>query len=135
MEIIGASNTQLRNFAVEQQRHTTEVDRFREVLERAMEGYAGEQNIAGSVLDREAIRNAAEMFEAFFLNMMFREMRRTSQQLNENSFIPKSHAERIFTEMMDEQVSENAARAGGIGIADMIYRQMTRQLQNEMNGV
>lgn len=126
MEIIGASNTQFRDFAMTQHRHETEVNQFRDILNAAMEHQINP--VEGTVVDRAAIRNAAEMFESFFINMMFREMRRTSQNLNENSFIPQSHAERIFTEMMDEQIAEKAARAGGIGLADMIYRQMTRHL-------
>jgi flagellar protein FlgJ len=127
MDISGISNSQFRDFAVTQNRQEAEVNRFRDLLATAMEGQVG-PNHEGTVLDRAEIRNAAEMFESFFINMMFREMRRTSAHLNENSFLPKSHAEKIFTEMMDEQVAENAARAGGIGIADMIYKQMTRHL-------
>ena len=129
MEIIGASNAQFRDFAMTQNRHETEMNQFRSLFDAALEnaGQTGPDH-EGTVLDRAALRDAAEMFESFFLNMMFREMRRTSAHLNENAFIPKSHAERIFTEMMDEQVAEDAARAGGIGIADMIYRQMTRHL-------
>jgi len=59
---------------------------------------------------------------------MFREMRRTTE--NEKTFMPKSNAERIFTEMLDEEMSNKAAAAGGFGLADMIYRQMTMNLDN-----
>ncbi|MCL2216556.1 MAG: rod-binding protein [Defluviitaleaceae bacterium] len=76
--------------------------------------------------DRAQIRQAAEMFEAYFLQMMFREMRRTN--FNENGIIPRSNAEQIFTDMMDETISDQAAAQGGFGLADMIYKQMTRRL-------
>jgi flagellar protein FlgJ len=124
MEIIGAANTQFRDFSMTQQRHESEIGRFQEIFNQAMENQANPAE--GSVVDRAAIRQAAEMFESYFLQIMFREMRKTT--LNENSFIPKSHAEKIFIEMMDEQVSKDAAAAGGIGLADMIYNQMTRHL-------
>jgi flagellar protein FlgJ len=117
MEIISASNTQFRDFTAAHQRHETEINRFREIFDRATESQE---------VDRAAIRNAAEMFESYFLQLMFREMRKTSE--NERTFIPKSHAERIFTDMMDEEVAKNAASAGGVGLADMIYKQMTRHL-------
>ena len=121
--IIGISNTHFRDFTMTQHQHETEIGRFQEMFNQALQANPAE----GSVLDRTAIREAAEMFESYFLQMMFREMRKTT--LNENSFIPKSHAEKIFTDMMDEQVSKDAAAAGGIGLADMIYRQMTRHLE------
>jgi Rod binding domain-containing protein len=124
MEIIGASNAQFRDFATSQHQHEAEIGRFREIFDQVMENQINPTQ--GSVVDRAEIRKAAEMFESYFLQIMFREMRKTT--LNENSFIPKSHAEKIFTEMLDEQVSKDAAAAGGIGLADMIYKQMTRHL-------
>ncbi|MDR0272377.1 MAG: rod-binding protein [Clostridiales bacterium] len=71
------------------------------------------------------MREAAEMFESYFLNMMFRQMR--SINFNEDGFIPRGNAERIFTEMLDEEISNQAAKQGGFGLADMIYMQMTKQ--------
>jgi len=71
-----------------------------------------------------AIRNAAETFESYFIQIMLREMRRTIP--DDGGLIPKSQAERIFTEMLDEEKSKEMARAGGIGLADVIVRQMTR---------
>jgi len=129
MEIISATNTQMRNFAMDQQQHEAQMGQFQAIFQQMMDAQpatgTGAAN-APPAVDRAAIRDAAEMFESYFLQIMFREMRRTT--FNEQGFLPKSHAEKIFTEMMDEEVSKSAAAAGGIGIADMIYRQMTRHL-------
>jgi len=127
MEILSSTSTQFRDFHTTQHTHEQTVGRFQEMFNQALEARpaAADPN-AGSVVDRAALRHAAEMFESYFLQMMFREMRSTT--LNENSFMPKSHAEKIFTDMLDEQVSKDAAAAGGMGLADMIYRQMTRHL-------
>jgi len=76
--------------------------------------------------DRAQMRQAAEMFEAFFLQMMFREMRSTN--FNQEGLFARSHAENIFTEMLDETISDKAAAQGGFGLADMLYAQMTRNL-------
>ena len=145
MEIMGSTATQFREFQMAQGRHDAGMGRFQEVLNQAFEAQNqaqgelqkidGEQvasslrpGEAGGVTDRAAIREAAVMFESYFIQMMFREMRRSSETLNENSFIPRSQAERIFTEMLDEETAIQAAENGGIGLADMIYKQMTRHL-------
>ena len=82
------------------------------------------QNAANNLesLDDIQLRRATIEFESFFLNMMLREMRRTTG--NEHSFLPKSNAERIFQEMLDEEKARVAANAGGIGLADMMFRQL-----------
>ena len=76
-------------------------------------------------LESAQLRHAAVEFESFFLNMMFREMRRSVG--NEHSFLPQSNAERIFQEMLDEEKSRAAANAGGIGLAEMMYQQLSRR--------
>ena len=120
MDITGIVNTaDARASAMNDVRLEAEMNRFREILENTL------QNIRErDEAERVQIRKAAEMFESFFIHMMFREMRRTT--FNEQGLFPKSNAERIFTDMLDEEVANNAARGGGIGLADMIYRQMTR---------
>ena len=105
-----------RSSIADMHRQTAELNRFQDVLTQAIESQEEQ--------DRAAIRAAAEEFESFFIQMMFREMRNTT--LNENSFIPRSNAEQIFTDMLDEEVARQSASSGGIGIADMIYRQMTK---------
>ena len=77
-----------------------------------------------SDVERQAIQDAAEAFESYFLQIMLREMRRTIP--DDGGLIPKSQAEQIFTEMLDEEIAIEAARAGGIGLADVIVQQMTR---------
>jgi flagellar protein FlgJ len=67
--------------------------------------------------ERAAIRKAAVEFESFFLQMMFREMRKTT--FNENGFLPKSNAEKIFTDMMDEQVANSSAGGDWAGRYDL----------------
>jgi len=72
----------------------------------------------------QSIKDAAESFESYFLQMMFREMRKTIS--DEDGLIPKSRAEKIFTEMLDEQISKEVASGpNGIGLADTIVRQLT----------
>jgi flagellar protein FlgJ len=74
--------------------------------------------------ERQAIQDAAEAFESYFIQIMLREMRRTIP--DEGGLIPTSQAERVFTEMLDEEIAKEAARSGGIGLAQVIVNQMTR---------
>ena len=115
MDIIGAANNEMQRFITDSQRHETALGGFRSVLAaRAAENLSEAE-------DRE-LRKACEDFESYFMQMMFREMRKTS--FDEDGFLPKSSAEKIFTDMMDEEASKSAARTGGFGLADMMYRQM-----------
>ncbi len=89
-----------------------ETDEFKKTLENAQKNG-----------DNEKLKKACIEFESYFLNMMFKSMRSTVIQ-NEGIFA-KSNAERIFQDMLDEQMTKDMANAGGIGLADMMYKQMT----------
>lgn len=100
-------------------RRQAELEGFQSLLNKAA-GSAGTQD---EKADRE-LREACESFESYFIQTMFREMRKTS--FDENGFIAKSQAEKMFTDMMDEETAKTAAKTGGIGLADMMYKQMTQ---------
>jgi flagellar protein FlgJ len=69
----------------------------------------------------EALNQAAKQFEALFLNMVLKSMRdATPTDANQTSSDRK-----IFTSMLDQQISQVMAEKG-VGLADM----MIKQLQN-----
>jgi len=125
MDISGIISTAgTRTTALQHAARDSELGHFQSILESMIDE---RDNPFGT--DRAQIRQAAEMFESYFLQMMFREMRSTN--FNENGIIPRSNAEQIFTDMLDETVADQAAKTGGFGLADMLYAQMTRHLDNE----
>lgn len=70
------------------------------------------------------LRWAAEQLEALFLQELWKSMRST---------VPKggmfdNMAVDLFEEMLDEERSKTMAAAGGIGLAQMIYEQMSAHL-------
>lgn len=67
------------------------------------------------------LENASQQFEALLLNFMIREMRAT---VPESALLPPSMTEEIFTGMLDEQIAEEMAQNGGIGISRMIFNQL-----------
>jgi len=80
-------------------------------------------NIDNLTNDQETILNAALEFEAYFIQVMFREMRSTIN--TESGILPQSQAQEIFQDMLDEQTARSAAANGGIGLAQQIFRQFT----------
>jgi flagellar protein FlgJ len=126
MEIsnILSSTIDSRAAAMQIQSRDNEFNQFQSILNRIMDNE--ERGLDDG--ERAQIRKAAQMFESFFLNMMFSQMR--SVNFDEDGFIPRGNAERIFTEMLDETIADKAAAQGSFGLADMIYAQMTRQFSN-----
>jgi peptidoglycan hydrolase FlgJ len=71
---------------------------------------------------QEAVRQAATQFEALFMNMLMKSMRESLPK--EDPFA--SEATRSFTGMLDQQMSQGLA-GKGLGLADMMVKQLTRQ--------
>ena len=117
MEIPSIINSDIQTFIAGASRQETAINSFQSVMQKAMES-------KNAVKDKE-LREACETFESYFLLMLMREMRKTVFDNSENSFIKKSNAEKIFTDMMDEEIAKTAAKNGGLGLADMLYKQLT----------
>jgi peptidoglycan hydrolase FlgJ len=71
--------------------------------------------------DKEGIKNACVEFESYFLQLMFKEMRKTDS--SQGIFV-KGQAEKLFQDMLDEENSKSYARAGGIGLAEMMIKNL-----------
>lgn len=69
----------------------------------------------------QAMRAAAEDFEAVFLSQMLAPM---FAGIKTDGPFGGGHAEEIFRSMLVEETGKTIARAGGIGIADAVYRQL-----------
>ena len=78
-------------------------------------------NAAAKSKQDAALQEACKGFEAMFLNMMYREMRST---VPENDIIKKSNAIKIFEDMRDTEMTKKIADGGGIGLGDLIYKQL-----------
>jgi flagellar protein FlgJ len=90
---------------------------------QAVEG-AFEEALKKAAEDKnsEELKKACSQFESYFFQMVLREMRKTTFASE------KSRAQEIFTDMLDEEYSKLAASAGGVGLADEMYRQMSVNL-------
>ncbi len=102
--------------AVTQEKTAMEADGFKDMLEKAAEGN-----------DLTKLKEASQEFEAFFINTLFKEMRKTIQ---ESGLTEKSQATTTFEDMLDEEMSKTISKTGGLGLADMIYNNMVKVYAN-----
>lgn len=77
----------------------------------------------------QQLRAAAKMYENHFLNEMVKAMRKTVTR-DENSPLKQNFAEKIFTEQLDQKYVDGWSEKGGVGLADMIYKQIKEQYFN-----
>jgi len=73
------------------------------------------------VSDEAKLRDAANDFEAIFINQMLKTMRKTSF---ESDLLPKSEGEKVFQSLLDEQYAQISAKSGSLGLGEMIYQQL-----------
>ena len=66
-------------------------------------------------------RETAEEFEAFFLSQMFAELFRGVET---DPVFGGGPGETVFQSMMVDEYAKSVARAGGIGVADAVMREM-----------
>lgn len=74
----------------------------------------------------EAIRETARQFEGIFMQMMLKSMRDAS--LGEGLF--DNDQSKLYSDMFDKQVSLEMTKNKGIGLADMLVRQLSSGGQN-----
>lgn len=83
---------------------------------------------ANSQSPHERLRTASRMMEAQFLSQLFAAMRATATSLDGGQ---TSSEEKLFTQMLDDRISELAALRSSRGLGDALYRQLSRHLPPE----
>ena len=71
----------------------------------------------------QEIRDASVQLEAIMLKMMFTEMWKT---VPKDELFKDDNAMEIYRDMYNEELTKVAAEGGGIGLADFIYKQLTK---------
>jgi len=101
------------------QKDKVKTDEFQTILEKAQEQK-----------DEKKLLQACQNFESIFLQMMLKNMRST---ITEDGFIEKSYDREIFEGMYDEKLSEEMAKGQGIGLAQQMYKQLSKQIKSGNN--
>lgn len=77
----------------------------------------------------QALKAAAQQFEAVFLNMMLKSMREATPQ----DGMLDSDQTRMFTGMLDQQFAQSMA-SRGVGLADIMVKQLSRGMGGQPGG-
>lgn len=75
---------------------------------------------AGLTADEKAKKTAVD-FEAVFLTAMFKEM---FSGVKTDGPFGGGYAEEVFRDMLSGEYAKNIAGAGGVGLADQVYREI-----------
>lgn len=78
----------------------------------------------------EALRETAKQFEAMFMNMLLKSMREATPQ--DGMF--DNDQTRMYTAMLDQQLSQTMA-SRGVGLADVLIRQLSSQVSGTQPGI
>jgi flagellar protein FlgJ len=73
--------------------------------------------------DAAKARAAAENFEAFYLSQTFEQM---FQDIEPDSMFGGGQGEKVFRSLLFQEYGKQAAKTGGIGIADMVQKEILR---------
>lgn len=89
---------------------------------------AGLGNLGGKKMDpaqkEKKLRESCEGFESIFIQKMWEEMRKTLPK----STLLHGKEEQFWQGMYDQELAKKMTSAGGIGLADMMYAQLSRGL-------
>jgi len=69
------------------------------------------------------LKSACEGMEALFISHMLSEMRKT---VPKSGFLDGGHAEEIYTSLMDAELANKMAGAGGLGLSSVLLEQLSR---------
>lgn len=90
----------------------------------------GLQQLAKTVDKDEGLKKVAQQFESMFISMMLKNMRNANAVFEKDSMFNSEEAS-FYRDMHDHQLSLTLAHKKGLGIADVLYRQMSRSYGNQ----
>ena len=71
------------------------------------------------------LRKAAKEFESYFISYMLKEMRKT---VPADSLLGGGRGEEIYRSFQDEELAKSMVESGGIGLSDIIIRNLSKGL-------
>ena len=85
-------------------------------------------NTARNPQNKAALADVCQKLEALFIHHLMKEMRAT---VDKSGLIDGGPGEEIFTSMLDNQMAIEASAAGGIGLAKILFEQLSQQLEKK----
>jgi peptidoglycan hydrolase FlgJ len=75
--------------------------------------------------EAEKVQATAKQFESMMLNLMFKAMRKANDVFADGNML-NSHSTQFYQDMLDQQLSLSMTRGGGLGLAEMLAKQLTQ---------
>jgi flagellar protein FlgJ len=79
-------------------------------------------------IDRERLKKACTDFEALFIQQVLKFMRQAAPS---KALLGNSPGTDLYQSLMDQELSNNLAKRSGIGLGEMLYRQILRRERTE----
>lgn len=111
---IGKINSFLINNTVDNTGSKVNEGNFEERLKNAMDQK-----------DEKELKKVCREFESIMLNMMYKQMKAT---VPKTELIPGDAGRDIFESMLDDNLIEEASRGRGMGLADIMYKQLSKKI-------
>ncbi len=80
----------------------------------------------------EALKQVAQQFEQMFLSMLTKSMRDANESFGEDNVFNSSEV-RFYQDMLDSQLTTEMSQSQGVGLADVLVRQLSRQFDVRMD--
>ena len=91
------------------------------------EGFKAMLEKAFNEKDKVRLKEACRQMESLFLGSMYKQMKGTIPQ---SDFLPKSFARKTFETMLDDEFAKEASKGQGVGLAQMLYEQLSKEMDN-----
>lgn len=94
------------------------------------------QNILSEALgsqDDAKLKEACNGLESYLMSMVFKQVKQSMLQDDEEALIPKGDYTKMFEEKMINAVADKLVENGGIGLSDQIYKQVKTSYEAQMN--
>lgn len=101
------------------------------MLQQGQGGLERARQAAAKTGDEKALRKASQDFEAVFVNLLLKEMRKG---MPKGGVFERSMAREWFEGMLDEAVAKEVSQGPGIGLAGPIYEQMRQTADKAAKG-
>lgn len=82
--------------------------------------------------DQKELKNACKQFEGIMLNILYKQMKAT---INRSDLFEADPGSEIFESMLDESLMEKASQISNFGLADSLYKQLSRQVASGIKKV
>ncbi|MBE6024488.1 MAG: hypothetical protein E7231_15095 [Cellulosilyticum sp.] len=94
---------------------------FRDILNQAVENG-----------DDTELKEACDQLESYMLSMVFKQMKESMLQNDENSLIPEGDYTSTFEDTMINAMADEMVAGGGMGLSDQLYKQIKNTYAAQM---